>query len=152
VPGSATSVRVEYDLRVDRQGVGLFDAAALVTLLLGTDPDRDTAVFLYISYGGGLTLGWSDPADAGRGFHYQSLTNATPTAGKWDGRWGFVVSLFNGSVRVLHNGVDVGGTDTGLAATELHPNALTLGAGIAHDTGTVGTVSILVDNLVMDLK
>jgi len=152
VVGNATTVRVEYDLRIDRQGVGLFDAAALVTLLLGTDPNADTAVFLYISYGGGLTLGWSDPASAGRGFHYQSIPNATPTAGKWDGRWGFTVSLFNGSLRVLHDGADVGGTDNGLGASELHPISLTLGAGIAHDTGTVGTVSILVDNLVMDLK
>jgi hypothetical protein len=152
--GQATSVRVEYDLRVDAEKVGLFDAAALTSILLGTNPSSDPAVYLYIGNAGNpgsVDLGWSDAADAGRGFHYQ-LLNYTPTLGTWDGRWGVTIAMSDGTMTVTHKGVVVATPNQKLQMAELQAGSVTVQAGLSHDTGNTGTVTVAIDNLVVDIK
>ncbi len=146
-----STIRLEYDLRVDRQAVGFLDAAVLCAIVLGTNPQSDAIVYLYIGNKGALNLGWNDSQAAGRNFHFTVL-NMTPTAGQWSGRWGVSANLNDGSLTVTHDGVNVGRSNGTLKPQDLSPTAITLAAGLSNDTGNTGAVSVAIDNLVFDTK
>jgi hypothetical protein len=147
----ATSIRVEYDLRVDAEKVLAFDAAGLTSIILGNDPTTAPAVYLYIGNAGGLVLGWADATDAGRGYHFQAL-NVTPTLGMWDGRWGITIAMSDGTMTVTHAQTVVATSNQKLAMGDLQIAAVTVQAGLSHNTGNTGTVTVAIDDLVVDIK
>ena len=149
--GKPSTIRLEYDLRVDHQAVGFLDAAVLCAIVLGTNPQSDAIVYLYIGNNGALNLGWNDSQAAGRNFHFTVL-NTTPTVGQWSGRWAVSANLNDGSLTVTHDGVNVGRSNGTLKQADLSPTAITLAAGLSNDTGNTGTVSVAIDNLVFDTK
>jgi hypothetical protein len=144
-------IRLEFALRVDKQAVGLLDGAPLGGIMLGTNPDADALIYLYIASGGKIALGWVDSLAAGHQLHVSPL-NIAPATGTWSGRWGIVVNLLDGGITATHDSATLGKTTSALKAGDMNPSAVTFSAGLPNDTNNVGQVAVAFDDLIFDVK
>jgi hypothetical protein len=144
-----STISLSYSIRVDDDSIqGNVDGAALTGIVMGTSITQDPEVALFLA-SDGLHAGYNSPGDL-FGLH-QTGALAKPTMGEWTGSYGFVIDTSDWSVSVTLGGntMDTLGTLPSMfrSATEI-----TLYAGLPYNTTSSGTVTVAIDDLVLEMN
>jgi hypothetical protein len=147
--GGASTVHLEYDLRVDANAIArASDRAVLTGVEIGTTVVGVPTVNFFLG-SGGLELRWLNPTTGVEGVY--DFDGEVP-AGDWSGVWVLDITRSDGSMEVTHDGASVGSVPDKLPAAFLLPSDVTLVAGLLGNTDGTGMVGVTIDDLLLDLK